>query len=111
MAGRRQRFVNFVSRNLERALRVDQADSAAEEEVPEEVLPMTPQQLLDLEREEYFRVHRAVQRLRELVLILPRGVRRHLLQHPVVLEVRELLRGLRVDQIPAELLNLLNDLI
>lgn len=90
---RRRRFANFVNRNLERALMIRQDNNNRIEETEEEVQNQ---------------VQRIAQ-IRAILASIPRGVRR-LVANETLQRIREALSGLRIDQLPAEILEQLNEL-
>lgn len=98
---RRVRFIAAVNRSLERVLHV-----APEEEVVN--LPPTPEELLLIEAGNV--QQQRLQVLRRVLFAIPSGVARRMLQHHTVLEIRELLRNVRLEDIPRELLDILNNL-
>lgn len=105
----RRAFIAKVNRGLERVLRVS--------EEPEEVesdLPLTPEQLAAQEQEEQYnqlaRRTAQIAELRRLVLALPRGLRAIYRHNPAVVRIRELLNGLNLATLPADLADLINEL-
>lgn len=110
---RRRRFINGVNSLLTRALNVNDQDDYSDHEVRQSedihYVP-TPQELLDQEREQYFRVHRQIQELRRLVTIVPRGIRRRLMESETMNRIKEILDNTRLEDLPGDLLEVLNDL-
>lgn len=102
----RRAFIAKVNRGLERVLRV-----SAEE--PEE-LPLTPEQLAAQEQEEQYQqlatATLRVAELRRLLLLIPRGLRTFGRNNTTVIRIRELLANMRLDTLPADLVELINEL-
>lgn len=105
---RRVRFIAAVNRNLERVLRVNVPEAEELPQVEGVILPPTPEELLVLEAGNV--QQQRLQVLRRVLFAIPSGVARRMLQHHTVLEIRELLRNVRLEDIPGELLEILNNL-
>lgn len=98
---RRAMFADWANRNLRRALRIhDNQDNslAIEHEIEEDIV-------LTVEETE-----QKLTKIRALLAAIPRGIRR-VVQNNVLERIREALHGLRIDQIPEELMEQLNNIL
>lgn len=98
--GKRQRFINCVNRNLERVLHVNEQQEESS----------TTTVLYEDDFERFFKVQRSINEIRRLLLLVPRGLRTRLHNCEPLQRIREALTGLRLDQLPGELLDQLNEL-
>lgn len=105
----RRAFIARVNRGLERVLRVSEEEPEVESD-----LPPTPEELAAQEQEEQYnqlaRRTAQIAELRRLVLALPRGLRAIYRHNPAVVRIRELLNGLNLATLPADLADLINEL-
>lgn len=108
---RRRRFITFVNRNLERVLAVNNPIEGRVENENTEVY----YQNTEVEDEDTVVVteeqKRRLERLVAILARIPSGIQRRFLNNHVVEEVRNAVRGLRLDQIPEALLEQLNNIL
>ena len=95
----RRAFIGKVKSTLERVLLV-------ESDEPEQLLPPTPEQMLALERVE--RLRERVAEVRRIIGLV--GLRHLLRNNALSLRIRELLDGFRLDELPQDIINAVNDL-
>lgn len=105
---RRRRFINFVNRNLERALAVNtpiegRVENNVQEEYQEEDIVLI--------NEEQERQLRRVEKLHRILLAIPRALRNRVENSDLVQRLKEAVAGLRIDQIPEAVMETLNDFI
>jgi hypothetical protein len=107
----RRAFIAKVKSGLEKVLLVEDIEPEIE---AESELPPTPEELLAQEHdEEYLKLVKAtrrIQEIRRLLFLLPRGLKNLVRNNPVSARIRELLDGVRLDTLPGDLLEKLNDL-
>lgn len=109
--GRRRRFINFVNRNLERALAVNtpsQGRVVYETENP--LFESTSSEDLAAISEDQQRRLRRLERLNAILLAVPRALRGRVENSHIIQQLREAVSGLRIDQLPEALLEQLNEL-
>lgn len=110
---RRRRFITFVNRNLERILAVNNPVEGRVELVTDENTEVY-YETTEVTDEDTVVTDEQKRRLERLVAILakiPSGIQRRFVNNHVVEEVREAVRGLRLDQIPEVLLEQLNNIL
>lgn len=106
--GRRRRFINFVNRNLERVLAVNTPIEGRVENVQEidNILFEEEENQVINEEEK----NRRILALIQLLARIPRGISRRLINNHLVEQIREAVRGLRIDQLPAAIVQQLNEI-
>lgn len=96
LIGRRRRFIGAVTRGLEALLHIVEEEAVA------------------IEQEEQFRQlatrTRQLNELRNLINSIPRQARR-LVQGAAAQRIREYIQDIRIENIPADLLQLINDIL
>lgn len=100
--GRRRRFIAMVNRNLEGLLRVN----VAAEEVEEVALEENEEQFQQLARRT-----RQINEIRRLVRLVPRAIINRVAHSTAIARIRELIADLRVENLPQDLLDFLNDVL
>lgn len=109
--GKRQRFIACINRNLERVLNVEQDYSGASDSRQSEQQEESSSTIMyEDDYEKFFRMQRRINEVRRLLLLIPRGMRTRLHDCEPLQRLREALRDLRLDQLPGELINQLNEL-
>lgn len=115
---KRRRFISFVNRNLERALAVNtpaqgRVQNNTNDIITEEnaLFETSSEETIAAITAEQERRLRALHRLNQLLLAVPRAMRRRAENSHILQQIRETLAGLRVDEIPEALLQQINDLI
>lgn len=116
---KRRRLISFVNRNLERILAVNTpADGRVDSDTYNVTIDTTEEnplfetdsdQELDAIIEE--QKQRRVQKLLVLLNTIPRGIARRLIPRETINNIREALHGLRIDQLPAAIINQLNEIL
>lgn len=107
--GRRRRFIACINRNLERVLHVNETDYSDADNIrqsAQDALDTT----LEEQRERLVRRTQQLNEIRRLLLLVPRGIRTRLHNCEPLQRLREALREVRLDQLPGELLDQLNEL-
>lgn len=109
---RRRRFISAVNNTLERLLHVnDQNDySVSDDRQSDELIDIEQDLSLEQQREEFFRNHRRIQEIQRLLLLIPRGLRNRLQNSETLNRIRDLLRDVRLEQLPGHVLDQLNEL-
>lgn len=116
---KRRRLISFINRNLERILAVNTpADGRVDSDTYNVTIDTTEEnplfetdsdQELDAIIEE--QKQRRVQKLLVLLNTIPRGIARRLIPRETINNIREALHGLRIDQLPAAIINQLNEIL
>lgn len=106
----RRALVNKLTRGTERVLGLK--PECVPSELPSDMsLPPTPSELIREERDAYNQeLRNKFIQIEHLLRMLPREIKRSLMNNPVANRIRELLVDVRVEQIPERLLEMLNDL-
>lgn len=116
----RRALIGKINSGLHKILRVEQEG----QEQPQVLntqdmlglqLPPTPQELAmqELAQETALyneRVREKLLQVQHILFILPRGIKRKMLDNAVANKIRELIADIRVEDIPAKMLEVLNDL-
>lgn len=111
---KRRRFISFVNRNLERVLAINtptegRIDSETFYFNTVETTSEEDLQAISAEQQE----HQLRKRDKVLAIIatIPRGIARRLIPRDTLNNLREALQGLRLDQLPAAILEQINEIL
>lgn len=105
---RRRRFINFVNRNLERALAVN-TPSEGRVEIEQQNPLFEDEEIIIIEDEQ--QKERRIARLITILAAIPKGIARRLIPRAQIDQLRNALGGLRLDQLPAAIIEQLNEIL
>lgn len=95
---RRRRFITLVNRGLERVLAVNTPIEGRVEQQQEQAEVSLEEQTS------------RIRQLRAILAAIPNGIARRVVDNQTVARIRELLQGVRLDSLPDDIINMINEI-